>query len=105
MAEVKVLTREGEEKVIAIEPGLSLMESITNAGFGDLLALCGGCCSCATCHVYIEPGFEGSLQAASDTENDLLDCSEFRTEKSRLSCQVTMSEDMDGMIVRIAPED
>jgi 2Fe-2S ferredoxin len=81
------------------------MEIIRDSGFDELLALCGGCCSCATCHVYADPSFAGALPAMSEDENDLLDSSDHRTGESRLSCQIAFSEALDGLRVTIAPED
>ena len=105
MAEVFITTRAGEERCLTIETGLTLMETIRDAGVDELLALCGGCCSCATCHVYVDPAFAGTLPPMSEDENDLLDSSEHREETSRLSCQVTLSDAMDGLRTTIAPED
>jgi 2Fe-2S ferredoxin len=87
------------------ETGLSVMDVVRGNGFGELAAICGGCCSCATCHVYVDPGFEGALPAISPDENDLLDSSAFRRENSRLSCQIRVSDALDGLTVTIAPED
>jgi ferredoxin len=70
-----------------------------------LLALCGGCCSCATCHIHIEPAFADRLPKMSEDENDLLDSTDHRNETSRLSCQVPVTDALDGLIVTIAPED
>jgi len=105
MPTIKVINREGECKDVAAEPGLSVMEVIRDNGFDELLALCGGCCSCATCHVHIEPAFADKLPPMSDDENDLLDSSEHRNETSRLSCQIEITDDLDGMTVTIAEED
>lgn len=105
MAKLVVVTREGEESVFEVEPGLSVMEVIRDNGIDELLALCGGCCSCATCHVYVDPAFAGLLPDMSDDENDLLDSTDHRDERSRLSCQLSMTDELDGMIVTIAPED
>jgi 2Fe-2S ferredoxin len=105
MPKLVVVTREGEESVLDAEAGLSVMEVIRDAGIDELLALCGGCCSCATCHVFVDPAFTGLLPDMSDDENDLLDSSDHRDERSRLSCQLTMSDDLDGLTVTIAPED
>ena len=74
-------------------------------GFDELLALCGGCCSCATCHVHIDPAFADKLPQMSDDENDLLDSSDHRDENSRLSCQIPLTAELDGMTVTIAAED
>lgn len=105
MPKLVVVTREGEESVFDVEAGLSVMEVIRDNGIDELLALCGGCCSCATCHVYVDPAFAAVLPEMSDDENDLLDSSDHRDDRSRLSCQIAMSDELDGMIITIAPED
>jgi 2Fe-2S ferredoxin len=69
------------------------------------LALCGGCCSCATCHVHVDPDFAALLPPMSEDENDLLDSSDHRNETSRLSCQIHLTAALDGLRVTIAPED
>jgi len=103
--EIVVKTREGAEHRIALQPGISLMEAIRDAGLDEMLALCGGCCSCATCHVYVDPAFADRLPPISEDENDLLDSSDHRAAASRLSCQISLSDALDGLTVRIAPED
>lgn len=105
MAKLIVVNRSGEEQTVEAENGLSVMEIIRDNGFDELLALCGGCCSCATCHVYVDPAFSDRLTVLSEDENDLLDSSDHRTERSRLSCQLTFSDALDGLRVTIAPED
>lgn len=105
MANVTVITREGESLSLDAGSGLSIMEIIRDAGVDEVLALCGGCCACATCHVYVEADFMGRLPSMSPDENDLLDSSSHRTERSRLSCQLPFSEELDGLTVTIAPED
>ena len=65
MAKITVITRSGEARDVEAEQGLSLMEVIRDNGFDELLALCGGCCSCATCHVHIDPAFVDKLQKMS----------------------------------------
>jgi ferredoxin, 2Fe-2S len=105
MAQLIVVTRDGTEKAIEAQAGLSVMEIIRDAGFDELLALCGGCCSCATCHVHIDADSADGLPAMSEDENDLLDSSSFRNESSRLSCQIPFSAALDGLRVTIAPED
>ena len=105
MVQVRVTTRDGVESVVEGEEGLSLMEVIRDNGYDELLALCGGCCSCATCHVHVDPEFLGALPAMSDDEDDLLDSSDHRNERSRLSCQIPVSAALEGLRVQIAPED
>lgn len=103
--QLTVVTREGERKEIESQAGHSVMEAIRDAGIDELLALCGGCCSCATCHVYVEPADMGKLSTMSPDENDLLDSSNHRTEFSRLSCQIPLTAELEGLTVTIAPED
>lgn len=105
MPKLVVVTRDGAEQTLDGETGLSVMEVIRDNGLDELLALCGGCCSCATCHVYVDPAFADKLPAIGEDENDLLDSSEHRKEGSRLSCQVQLTNDLDGLRVTIAPED
>jgi 2Fe-2S ferredoxin len=105
MPKLVVVTREGEESVFEAETGLSVMEVVRDNGIDELLALCGGCCSCATCHVYVDPAFAAILPDMSEDENDLLDSSDHRNDTSRLSCQLVMTDELDGLIVTIAPED
>lgn len=105
MPKIKVINREGQSKDVEAQTGLSLMEVIRDDGFDELLALCGGCCSCATCHVHIEPAYSDKLPPVSDDESDLLDSSDHRNETSRLSCQIEVTDELDGMTVTIAEED
>ncbi|HEY0269679.1 MAG TPA: 2Fe-2S iron-sulfur cluster-binding protein [Sphingomonas sp.] len=105
MAKLIVVTREGGETAVEGDAGLTVMELIRDAGFDELLALCGGCCSCATCHVYVDPAFTDKLPAMSEDENDLLESSDHRKETSRLSCQLPFSDTLDGIRIEIAPED
>jgi len=105
MPKLIVVTREGEEREIEGEAGLSVMEVIRDAGIDELLALCGGCCSCATCHVHVDPAFAESLPSMGEDENDLLDSSDDRNGSSRLSCQIPFVDALDGLRVTIAKED
>ena len=105
MAKLIVETREGDERVLEGEAGLSVMEVIRNGDIDELVALCGGCCSCATCHVHVDPAFLDKLPPMSLDENDLLDSSSHRDATSRLSCQVTFGPELDGLRVKIAAED
>lgn len=105
MPQLIVVTREGEERAIAGTAGLSVMEVIRDAGIDELLALCGGCCSCATCHVHVDPSFADKLPPMSEDEDELLAISDDRNATSRLSCQINFSDALDGLKVTIAKED
>ena len=105
MPKLVVVARDGQEKAVDGDVGLSVMEVIRDNGFDELLALCGGCCSCATCHVHVDADWLPKLSAMSEDENDLLESSDHRNEQSRLSCQIPFTQDLDGLRVTIAPED
>ena len=105
MPKLVVVNRAGEEKTVEASAGLSVMEVIRDSGFDELLALCGGCCSCATCHVFVDSAFADKVPAMSEDENDLLDSTDSRNESSRLSCQIQMNDSLEGLVVTIAPED
>lgn len=105
MVKLVVVGRGGDEHEIEAEEGVTLMEALRDNGMDELLALCGGCCSCATCHVYVEPDFAGAMPPRSEDENDLLDSSDHKTDESRLSCQVSVTAALNGLRVTIAPED
>jgi 2Fe-2S ferredoxin len=105
MPEVIVTTREGEVRAVEGEAGLSLMEVLRDGGIDEILALCGGCCSCATCHVHVDPEFAAKLPPMSADEDDLLESSPDRDADSRLSCQIPFSAALDGIRVRVAEED
>lgn len=105
MPKLIVTTREGGTRDIDAADGLTVMEAIRDNGIDELLALCGGCCSCATCHVYVDAEFADKLPALSEDEDDLLDSSDHRNATSRLSCQLPLTAEMDGLKVTIAPED
>ena len=103
--EFTVIGRDGTEGKLTAPGGLSLMEALRDAGYDELLALCGGCCSCATCHVVVEAGPERLRSVGGEDEHDLLDSSGHRAEGSRLSCQLILDAEAAGMVVRIAAED
>ena len=105
MPKLIVVNRAGEERTVEAAAGLTVMEAIRDNGFDELLALCGGCCSCATCHVHVDPAFADKLPAMSEDENDLLDSSDSRDGTSRLSCQLPLTDALDGLKVTIAVED
>ena len=101
MPKLTVVDRSGTERMIEVEDGLTVMEAIRDNGFDELLALCGGCCSCATCHVHVDPAFTDKLPAMSEDEDDLLESSDHRVETSRLSCQIEFTDALDGLEVTI----
>ncbi|HYJ53465.1 MAG TPA: 2Fe-2S iron-sulfur cluster-binding protein [Allosphingosinicella sp.] len=105
MAKLVVVTRKGEEREIEATTGLSVMEVLRDGGVDEVLALCGGCCSCATCHVHVDPEWIERTGPRKADEDDLLDTSDHKNEVSRLSCQIEFRPELDGLRVTIAPED
>lgn len=105
MISIDVTLRDGGKRSISAAAGTSLMEALRNNCIDDLLALCGGCCSCATCHVYVDEGFNEARGAISGDEDELLDSSDHRQANSRLSCQIMLGTEHKQLAVRIAPED
>ncbi|QMW21553.1 2Fe-2S iron-sulfur cluster-binding protein [Sandaracinobacteroides saxicola] len=105
MPKLTIQNRAGAEKTVEGDAGLSVMEVIRDAGFDELLALCGGSCSCATCHVWVDDAWTAKVGGPNEDEADLLDSSDHRTGASRLSCQIKFSAELDGLKVTIAPED
>ena len=105
MPQITVIDQSGAESSVEATTGRTLMETIRDNGFDELLALCGGCCSCATCHVHIDAADWDKLPAMTEDENDLLESSDNRDQYSRLSCQVKLDPSVDGIKVRIAEED
>lgn len=105
MPNVTVINRNSVARVVDMPEGVSLMENLRDHGFDEIMALCGGVCSCATCHVYILRGAPGVATARSEDEADLLSLSSHIRDNSRLSCQIELTSAMEGMVVEIAPED
>ena len=105
MPHIVVTTRSGEEQLLDATTGETVMAVIIDAGIPDIEAICGGSCACATCHVYVSPEFFDRLPPVTEDELVLLEGSEhYRADSSRLSCQIRVSEALDGLALRIAPE-
>ena len=105
MPTINVTTRTGETRAVEATLGNSIMENLRDGGIDEILALCGGCLSCATCHVFVDDQWLAQLPPLSEDENDLLDSSDARQANSRLSCQLKLTEELDGIKVTVAPED
>ena len=95
--------RNGAEHTLEGRDGWTLMEILRDAEL-PIAAECGGACACATCHVYVEDGWFDKLPAPSDAEMDMLDMALAVEPNSRLSCQITCSDAVDGIKVTLAPE-
>jgi 2Fe-2S ferredoxin len=92
----------GTQHAAEIPVGLSVMQGAVNLSIEGVMAECGGACACATCHVYVDPDWLDVLMPMSQIENDMLDCAEReRTPFSRLSCQLVISPDLNGLVVHV----
>ena len=92
-------TPTGATQEVDARAGLTVMEVAVNAGVPGIDGECGGGCSCATCHIYVEGDWVDRLDPAEDYERDLLDCLEDVRPNSRLSCQLRLNQQMDGLKV------
>ncbi len=81
--------------------GVTLMEAARQNGVQGILALCGGACACATCHVYVEKEWLPKLEAREEMEEGMLESAWEPRDNSRLSCQIHVSADLDGLVVRV----
>lgn len=98
---ITFLQPDGSENVIEGKVGESLMETAVHNGVRGLLAECGGACSCATCHVYIDEQWVAAVGEPGRIEEDMLEMVVDRATSSRLSCQILVKDDYDGLVVRI----
>lgn len=98
---IKFLESDGSERVGTARSGMSVMEVAVQNGVKGIDADCGGACACATCHVYIAPEWTSAVGPRGATEDDLLDFAVDVRENSRLSCQIKLTEQLDGLVVSI----
>lgn len=106
MARIVVTDQAGRTETIEAKSGLSVMENLRNSGVEGILAICGGSCSCATCHIHVDPDWWDKLEPRDEDETELVsETDHYRTHASRLSCQIDMRDDLDGLTLTVAPED
>jgi 2Fe-2S ferredoxin len=99
MAKIIYVDHEGTERVVEATNGESVMESAIKNSIPGIDADCGGACACATCHVYVDEAFMEKVGAPEDMEQSMLDFAENVQSNSRLSCQISVSDDLDGLKV------
>jgi 2Fe-2S ferredoxin len=105
MVKLVVTDKDGRRVVVDARPGLSIMENI-RALPRSVEAICGGMCACATCHVLIDPAWVARLPPRRYEERVMLESSPwFDAQRSRLSCQVLVSEALEGLTFSVAPDD
>ncbi len=99
MTRIVFIDHQGEETVVDANNGESVMEAAINNNIEGIVAECGGACACATCHVYIDPAFKALTGEASEMEQAMLDFTDGVTGESRLSCQIEVSDELEGLRV------
>ena len=103
MSKLIITDRSGKNSEIEYDSNFTLMEALRDNGY-DIEASCGGCCACATCHIYIDEKWANKLKNMDDDEESMLDQAFDVKNNSRLSCQIELSEELDGLEIEIAPE-
>jgi len=101
MAKITFIQHDGTEQTIDAVPGMTVMETAVKHQVPGIDADCGGACACATCHVYVEPEWKDKLAPRAAMEEDMLDFAFDVRDSSRLSCQIKVSEALNGLRVRV----
>ena len=105
MTRLSITDRDGVQTTVEAQGGQSAMEAIRSAGVEQLLAICGGVCACATCHVYVDAARLELLPPMGTDEDELLSALSHRRENSRLACQIPLGPAIPELNVQLAPED
>jgi 2Fe-2S ferredoxin len=101
MPTIKIVENNGTVHEVSGEVGQSVMQAATFAGVPGISADCGGACACATCHGYVDEAWVGAFQPVSESEDQMLEIVPERRSSSRLTCQLVLSADMDGLMVQL----
>ncbi|MGH1351973.1 MAG: 2Fe-2S iron-sulfur cluster-binding protein [Methyloligellaceae bacterium] len=101
MAKITFVEQNGTKHEVEAQDGMTVMEAATKNNIPGIEADCGGACSCATCHVYVEPEWFAKLDKVDEMEEDMLDFAQAVQETSRLSCQIEITDELDGMVVTV----
>jgi len=101
MPSVTYIENDGKEHKVDVAVGLSLMEGAVNNLVPGIDADCGGACACATCPIYVDPAWQSKTGTKTDMEVTMLDFAEAAEETSRLACQIKVTDDLDGLVVRL----
>jgi 2Fe-2S ferredoxin len=104
MALLRVIDRDGQEHEVEARTGLKVMETLRALDAG-VAAICGGMCSCATCHVYVDAEWQARLPAPMSDERELLTELAHTQDNSRLSCQIELTPELAGLRITIAPDE
>ena len=102
MARITFIQHDGTERVVEAEPGMTVMEAAVKNSIPGIAAECGGACACATCHVYVDEAWREATGSPEQMEEDMLDFAfDVRADEPALSCQIKVTDALDGLVVRI----
>lgn len=101
MPKITYIEHNGKAHTVEVATGMSVMEGAVKHGVPGIDADCGGACACATCHVYVDPEWAGKTGKPSGMEESMLDFAEAVEPTSRLSCQIKVTAELDGLVVRM----
>lgn len=101
MAKITFIQPDGAEQTVEATPGMTVMEAAKKELVPGIEAECGGACACATCHVFVDDAWREKVGPPSEMEEDMLDFAFDVRELSRLSCQIKVTQDLDGLVVRV----
>jgi 2Fe-2S ferredoxin len=104
MPKITYIEPGGVTKVVDVRAGTTAMEAAVDNDVAGIVAECGGACSCATCHVYVDPAWVAKLPPPDAQERGMLECVLDRQDASRLSCQIVLTPALDGLVLRVADE-
>ncbi len=102
MPKVTYITPDETRHEIELENGYSIMEGAINNDIDGIVAECGGACACATCHSYVDVAWTDKIPAMDDMEDSMLDAAFDRKDNSRLTCQIEMTDELDGIVIHVA---
>lgn len=103
MAKITYIEHSGKEHVVDVDSGLTVMEGAVRNLIPGIDADCGGACACATCHVYVDAAWADKTGTRETMEDSMLDFADGVQDTSRLSCQINVSDELDGLVVRMPP--
>jgi 2Fe-2S ferredoxin len=101
MPKITFVSHDGNPQDVNVTSGTTVMQAAIDNGIDSIVAECGGACSCATCHVYVDDAWAQKVPAVGDVEKDMIECVLEPQENSRLSCQVVVDDSLDGLVVRL----
>jgi 2Fe-2S ferredoxin len=102
MPKIIYITPDGTKNEVMVENGYSVMEGAINNNIPGIVAECGGACACATCHSYVDEAWLDRMPTMDDMEDSMLDAAYERKDNSRLTCQIEVNDELDGLVIHVA---